>query len=109
MRKNEKLLLLQALKGEAAAWRKLALQISAEEEEGIDQELCRVLLNQAMELGDEESFFLYYRMFPEENIQFDDESYKEMTMEYLETDDPQLKEGLKRYLTFFREKRQMNN
>ena len=48
-------------------------------------------------------------MFPEENIQFDDESYKEMTMEYLETDDPQLKEGLKRYLTFFREKRQMNN
>lgn len=99
MKKSEKLLLLQALEGEAAAFRKLALLIKDSGENHVEQRLCRILFNKAIELGDEESFILYHQMFPEEDAQFDRDSYEDMLADYHGTKDLKEKEKLKRYLT----------
>lgn len=97
MEKREKKLLIQAFGGEAAAWRQLALLLT-EEKSTVNLELCRIFLRKAIELEDEESFFLYHQLFSEGNVPVDNASYMGMLADYLNTDDRQVRERLKRYL-----------
>lgn len=97
MEEREKTLLIRALNGEAAAWRRLAL-ILAEEESAVNLELCRVLLHKAIELEDEESFFLYHQLFSGGRVPIDDDSYRAMLADYLGADDRHVRERLGRYL-----------
>lgn len=97
MGEREKRLLLRAFGGEAAAWRQLALLLK-EEESAVNLELCRIFLYKAIELEDEESFFLYHQLFSEGSIPVDNESYMGMLADYLKTDDQQVRERLGRYL-----------
>lgn len=97
MEESVKKLLIRAFGGEAAAWRQLALLLT-EEESDVNAELCRIFFNKAIELGDEESFFLYHQMFSAGNIQVDDASYKGMLADYMKTDDRRVRESLRRYL-----------
>lgn len=97
MEERVKKLLIRAFDGEAAAWRQLA-QILAEEKGTVNLELCRIFLHKAIELGDEESFFMYHQMFSAGNIPVDDASYKGMLEDYMKTDDRQVRERLGRYL-----------
>lgn len=97
MEAKEKKLLIRAFGGEAAAWRQLALLL-AQEQSSVDLELCRIFLQKAIELEDEESFFLYHQMFSEGIIPLDNASYMGMLADYLQSDDQQARERLKRYL-----------
>lgn len=97
MEAKEKKLLIRAFGGEAAAWRQLALLL-AQEQSAVDLELCRIFLHKAIELEDEESFFLYHQMFSEGSIPLDNASYMGMLADYLQSDDQQDRERLKRYL-----------
>ena len=75
MEENVKKLLIQAFENDAAAWRQLALLLTVQESD-VDAELCRIFLNKAIELGDEESFFVYHQLFSAGNIPVDDASYR---------------------------------
>ena len=97
MEEKEKKLLIQAFGGEAAAWKQLALLL-AEEQSAVNLELCHIFLQKAIELEDEESFFLYHQMFSEGSIPLDNASYMGMLADYLQSDDQQARERLKRYL-----------
>lgn len=97
MEEQEKILLIQAFGGKAAAWRQLALRL-AEDQSAVNLELCRIFLHKAIELEDEESFFLYHQLFSEGCIPIDHASYMGMLDDYLKTDDRQVRERLRRYL-----------
>lgn len=101
MDEREKELLIQAFDGKADAWRQLALLLT-EEESDVNAELCRIFLHKAIELEDEESFFLYHQLFSEGSIPVDNESYKGMLADYLNTDDQKVRERLKRYLSQYK-------
>ncbi|MDO5338088.1 MAG: hypothetical protein Q4E89_11665 [Eubacteriales bacterium] len=107
MKLKEKKLLLQALKGNADAWRKLALLTKNAKEGSVDRELCRFFLNKAIELGDEESYFLYHQLFTEDAAKIDGKSYQDMIKEYQETENQQVKEVLRRYLELLEESKDM--
>lgn len=100
MEDGVKKLLIQALGGEAAAWRQLALPLS-EGGSGTDRDLCRIFLHKAIELGDEDSFFLYHQLFSGGSIPVDRASYIGMLADYMNTDDLQVREQLGRYLNQF--------
>lgn len=97
MEENVKKLLIQAFENDAAAWRQLALLLTVQESD-VDAELCRIFLNKAIELGDEESFFVYHQLFSAGNIPVDDASYRAMLADYMKTDDRWGRERLRRYL-----------
>lgn len=97
MEEKEKQLLIQAFDGKASAWRQLALLLT-EEESTVNAELCRIFLHKAIELEDEESFFLYHQLFSEGSIPVDHASYMGMLADYQNTNDRQVRERLIRYL-----------
>lgn len=97
MEENVKKLLIRAFENDAAAWRQLALLLTVQESD-VDAELCRIFLNKAIELGDEESFFVYHQLFSAGNIPVDDASYRAMLADYMKMDDRQGRERLRRYL-----------
>ena len=97
MEEKEKKLLIRAFDGDAVAWRQLALLLT-EEGSAVSMELCRIFLHKAIELEDEESFFLYHQLFSEGSVPVDNASYMGMLADYLKTDDQKTRERLKRYL-----------
>ena len=86
-----------ALKGSARAYRKLGIYYQKAIFEK-DRILAKACLEKAMELGDENAFFLYHRWFPTGKKVIDDDSYEKIWSEYCQAKNKAEQVRLKKYL-----------
>lgn len=93
-----RMLAVQALHGDSAAYRKLGQCFLKGNGCKRDEELAKLLLEQAMEMGDEEGFFIYHKWFSQGKQVIDSGSYEAMCREYENMEDGEEKEKLERYL-----------
>ena len=98
MDKKIRNLWIKALKGSSEAYRNLGVLFLQGKECKKDVELARLCLEKAAEMGDEQGYFLYHRVFSKGKKVIDDRSYEEMRRDYRETKDWREKRRLGRYL-----------
>lgn len=97
MRKKIRKLWIKALKGDAKAYRILG-RFYGSRIGGSELELSRLCLEKAVELGDEEAFFILHQRYSKGKMVIDDSSYEKMWEMYQKGTDPEEKKKLKRYL-----------
>lgn len=98
MKKKIRNLWIKALKGNAVAYRKLAILFLQGKECKKDMALAKLCLDKAAELGDEAGYLIYHRMFSRGKKVIDDLSYRDMRRDYRKTKDWREKRRLGRYL-----------
>lgn len=87
---------IRALKGSRAAYRELGkLYMKGRKQEQVLAKLC---LEKSMDMGDEESLFIYHAYFARGRKVIDDQSYREMLADYRAASDAAQRRRLKRYL-----------
>ena len=82
MKKRMRRLFLQAMEGDSRAFCKLGILSIRGKAGRRDVKLGRLFLRKAVELGNEEAYFLYHRLFSRKKKVIDDLSYEEMFREY---------------------------
>lgn len=98
MDKRIRNLLVRALKGSKTAYRKLGIVFLQGAICKRDRALARLCLDKAIELGDEESYFLYHREFSKKKQVIDDRSFEEMRRDYRKAVGRKEKKRLEGYL-----------
>lgn len=98
MNKRMKVLCVKALNGSGKACRKLGIMFLTGKEWPRDRQLARACLRRGAELGDEEAYFLYHRLFSRGRKVIDDHSYQELWEEYGRERDEKKRRKLERYL-----------
>lgn len=98
MNKHMRVLCIKALNGSGEACRKLGIVFLTGKECPKDRQLAKVCLRRGAELGDEEAYFLYHRLFSRGRKVIDDHSYQELWEEYEREGDEKKKRKLKKYL-----------
>ncbi len=98
MKKRIRSLWIKALKGNAAAYRKLGILFLQGKECKRDMLLAKLCLDKAAELGDERGYFIYHRVFSRGKKVIDDLSYRDMYRDYWGTKDWRVRRRLGRYL-----------
>lgn len=98
MKKREKTLWMQALQNHADAYRRLGMMYLEKGMFKKNQDLARLCLERSMEMGDEESYFLYHKIFSKGQKVIDDHSYQTMWREYQMGTDEKEKKRLRQYL-----------
>lgn len=87
---------IHALRGSGRAYRKLGVIYARGGR--TEQALSKACLEKSMEMGDENSFFIYHRYFCKGRQVIDDISYEAMASEYLQTLNLEKKRKLRKYL-----------
>ena len=98
MKTVEKQLLIRAFQGEAQAFRELAMILDQAAADAVTKELVAILLTQGILAGDEESYFVKQKLFPNESPAVDPDSKAEMTADYDDETDASKKEKLEKYI-----------
>lgn len=98
MEKRVRNLWVKALRGNSAAYRKLGRIFIQGKICKKDMLLAKLCLNKAAEMGDEQGYMLYHKIFYTKEKIIDDLSYEEMRREYRETKSRRKKKWLKKYL-----------
>lgn len=96
--KRMKYLSVKALCGSGKAYRKLGILFWTGKGCERDRILAGLCLKHAAELGDEEGYFLYHRLFSKGKKVIDDRSYEELWDEYEREKDQKKKRRLAGYL-----------
>lgn len=98
MKKNIKNLWKKALQGDSDAYRKLGILFLSGKRCGRDWELAGLCLEKSMEMGNQESYFLYHKVFSGGKQVIDDRSYRDIYRAYRKEEDPLKKKELADYL-----------
>lgn len=98
MNKKIRNLWVKALKGSGKAYRKLGILFLCGEVCEKDRTLARLCLDKAAEMGDEQGYILYHKVFSKGKKVIDDRSYEEMCRDYREMKEWKEKRRLGRYL-----------
>lgn len=89
---------IKALKGSGKAYRELGIIFLKGKTCKRDDQLAKLCLDKAAELGDEQGYLLYHRIFSKNGKVIDDLSYGEMCRDYREAKSWREKRRLKNYL-----------
>lgn len=98
MKRKIRNLWIRALKGSSKAYRELGILFLQGKICRKDVTLAKLCLDKAAELGDEEGYLLYHKVFSGKKKVIDDLSYKEMQRDYLEAKSRKERKRLMRYL-----------
>lgn len=98
MKRNIRILWKKALRGDSDAYRELGIMLLLGKGCKRDWELAGLCLEKSMDLGNQESYFLYHKAFSRGKQVIDDASYEEIYCDYLGEKDPVKKKELERYL-----------
>lgn len=98
MEKKIRNLWIQALKGSGPAYRKLGVLFLQGKECKRDKVLARLCLEKAIEMEDEQGYFLYHRVFSKGKKVIDDSSFEGIYEDYLNTKDWRVRRKLRAYL-----------
>lgn len=91
-------LLAGAISGDSRACLELGIRFWKGRGIGRDRKLARVCLKRSMELGNEEGYLIYHRLFSRGKKIIDDASYRDMIREYKNCRDEKEKSKLRKYL-----------
>ncbi len=101
-------LLIKALKGNGAAYRKLGIVFLEGKKCKKDRLLAKLCLDKAAEMGDEQGYLLYHREFTRKKKVIDDLSFVEICRDYREAKGRKEKRRLKSYLKIARQGRALS-
>lgn len=90
---------IRGLCGSGEAYRRLGICFLTGRGCRKDRRLARLCLKQAAELGCEEGYFLYHKLFSSGKRVIDDNSYREMCRAYAAEENQKERRKLQRYLT----------
>lgn len=90
--------MIEGMQGDGSAYRKLGLLFLGKKGQRPDVKLAKLCLMKAIEMEDEESFFIYHRIFSQGRQVIDDRCYLQMYREYRQAVGRKEKKRLKRYL-----------
>lgn len=96
---------VRALCGSSAAYRKLGMIFLTGKLCRRDRLLARLCLEKAVEMGDEEGYFLYHKAFSKGDKVIDDQSFAEMCRDYRETGNLREKKRLEKYIVLVKWKK----
>lgn len=98
MNRRIRKLWIKGLSGSADAYRRLGIMFLKGQGCPKDRRLAKLCLKQAAELGNEEGYLLYHKLFSKGKRVIDHDSYRDMYREYKKETDEKKRKKIRKYL-----------